>query len=165
LRDKLIPVETGELFKQKIEAVGGRCDLHWYKDQSHGFFNKMYTETMTQVDAFLVSLGYLKGPATLAQGEEVAPKEHLDSQLIVAVKKDNIAKVTELLDQGANVNAVDKAKSNALICAVVIKNLEMVKLLVEFGADIKQKNKHNVNALDVARNRKLTDIEEFLKSK
>ena len=63
--DKLIPVATGELFKKKIEKVGGRCDLHWYKDQKHGFFNGMYEETMMEVDKFLVSLEYLKGPATL----------------------------------------------------------------------------------------------------
>ena len=45
--------------------MGGRCDLYWYKDAKHGFFNAMYTETMLEVDKFLVSLGYLKGPATL----------------------------------------------------------------------------------------------------
>lgn len=64
-KDNLIPVATGELFKKKIEKVGGRCDLHWYKDQKHGFFNAMYKQTMLEVDKFLVSLGYLKGPATL----------------------------------------------------------------------------------------------------
>ena len=64
-KDNLIPVATGELFKKKIEKVGGRCDLHWYQDQKHGFFNAMYTETMLEVDKFLVSLGYLKGSATL----------------------------------------------------------------------------------------------------
>jgi acetyl esterase/lipase len=63
--DNLIPVVTGELFKKKIEKVGGRCDLHWYQDQKHGFFNAMYTETMLEVDKFLVSLEYLKGSATL----------------------------------------------------------------------------------------------------
>ena len=62
--DKLIPIATGELFKKKIEKVGGRCDLHWYKDAKHGF-NAMYKETLLEVDKFLVSLGYLKGPATL----------------------------------------------------------------------------------------------------
>jgi acetyl esterase/lipase len=64
-KDALIPVATGELFKKKIEKAGGRCDLHWYKDAKHGFFNAMYTETMLEVDKFLVSLGYLEGPATL----------------------------------------------------------------------------------------------------
>lgn len=71
--DKLIPISTGELFKDKIEAVGGRCDLRWYEGQEHGFFNargneegggRFYLETMLEVDEFLVSLGYLKGPAT-----------------------------------------------------------------------------------------------------
>ena len=51
--------------KKKIEKVGGRCDLHWYKDAKHGFFNAMFKETMQEVDKFLVSLGYLEGPSTL----------------------------------------------------------------------------------------------------
>ena len=73
-KDKLIPVETGEQFREKIENVGGRCDLVWYENQSHGFFNKMYEETMHDVDQFLVSLGYLYGPATLMQSENVDEK-------------------------------------------------------------------------------------------
>lgn len=60
-KDKLIPVATAEEYKNKMEANGGRCDLHLYKDQPHSFFNKArYKETETEMDNFLVSLGWLK---------------------------------------------------------------------------------------------------------
>lgn len=67
-KDKLIPVATAEAYKQKLEAVGTRCDLVLYSDQPHGFFNqkkgkaenKYNRQTLMQADAFLTSLGYLK---------------------------------------------------------------------------------------------------------
>lgn len=60
--DKLIPVSTAEMFKNKIEAVGSRCDLHLYKGAEHGFFNsqKYRTIIIPAVDEFLESLGYMK---------------------------------------------------------------------------------------------------------
>jgi len=65
-KDKLIPVATAEDYKRRMEAAGVRCDLHLYKDQPHGFFNKVkYTETVIEADKFLASLGYLQGEPTL----------------------------------------------------------------------------------------------------
>lgn len=60
-KDKLIPISTAELFKQKIESVGGRCDLFLYKDQEHGFFNQtvFHEDILSKTDAFLQSIGYL----------------------------------------------------------------------------------------------------------
>jgi len=44
-----------------MRAAGGRCEIHIYEDETHGFFNKSkYKETVSEADAFLVSLGYLK---------------------------------------------------------------------------------------------------------
>jgi len=53
--------------------AGNRCELKAYEGQSHGFFNpgrgqgepraeatRNYYRTITQLDAFLVSLGYLE---------------------------------------------------------------------------------------------------------
>lgn len=37
--DKLIPVSTAQAYKKKIEDKGGRCELHLYEGQPHGFFN------------------------------------------------------------------------------------------------------------------------------
>lgn len=73
-KDNLIPVETARLYKQKMEAAGNRCDLFFYEDQKHGFFNyrpvstdgnRYYYETVLQTDLFLESIGYLRGKPTL----------------------------------------------------------------------------------------------------
>ncbi|MGB6222763.1 alpha/beta hydrolase [Haloferula sp.] len=63
-RDKLIPVATGKEYKRRMESFGRRCDLHLYVGRKHGFFNvknrRNYGQTVEQMDAFLVSLGFLK---------------------------------------------------------------------------------------------------------
>lgn len=63
-RDKLIPVETAYYYQKVMEKMGLRCDLKLYEDKGHGFFNyhhfDMYKQTVTDTDAFLQSLGYLK---------------------------------------------------------------------------------------------------------
>lgn len=70
-KDKLIPVKTALDYKKKMEGVEARCDLHVYEDQPHGFFNKSksggkyYVLTVTEMDKFLTSLGWLKGPPTI----------------------------------------------------------------------------------------------------
>ena len=58
-------------YKERMEAVGSRCDLHLYEGQPHGFFNyrdgesEHYYLTLTEADKFLASLGYIEGPPTL----------------------------------------------------------------------------------------------------
>jgi len=61
-KDKLIPVATGEMFKKKIEEVGGRCELFLFDDQPHGFFNKepFLSETIAKADLFLLSLHFIQ---------------------------------------------------------------------------------------------------------
>ena len=61
-KDKLIPVSTAQLFKHKIDSVGGRCDLNFFEGQGHGFFKKegIQEEIITKVDVFLKSIGYVK---------------------------------------------------------------------------------------------------------
>ncbi len=66
-KDKLVPVETAELYKRKMQEAGNRCDLILYPDQPHGFFNirpkldkKYFYETLKEADVFLTSLGYIK---------------------------------------------------------------------------------------------------------
>lgn len=66
--DTTVPYQTAELFAQAMKDAGNRCELIGYDDQKHGFFNygrgdgTHYQDTLNQLDAFLVSLGYL--PAT-----------------------------------------------------------------------------------------------------
>lgn len=69
-QDKLIPVSTAERFKSLVEKAGGRSDLHVYKDQPHGFFNKgkagnFFEKTVFEMDQFLSSLGWLNGEPTI----------------------------------------------------------------------------------------------------
>ena len=69
-KDTLIPVATAEKYKELMEQAGSRCDLHLYEDQPHGFFNRRKSEehflkTVTEMDRFLESLGYLKGEPTI----------------------------------------------------------------------------------------------------
>lgn len=67
--DNLVPVATAEAYKKKVEAMGGRCEVHLYEGQPHGFFNYKnldnYKDTVLKTDAFLQSLGYIKGKTTL----------------------------------------------------------------------------------------------------
>ncbi len=75
--DHLIPVDTSKRFQKLMQKAGGRCDLHLYDSQEHGFFNKAkYAETLFEADKFLVSLGYLKGEPKLQipdTGEKLIP--------------------------------------------------------------------------------------------
>ncbi|MBF0198371.1 MAG: alpha/beta hydrolase fold domain-containing protein [Planctomycetes bacterium] len=65
-KDKLIPVATAQDYKQRMEKLGLRCDLHLYEDMPHGFFNKKrFNETLIEADKFLTSIGYLQGEPTL----------------------------------------------------------------------------------------------------
>ena len=73
-KDKLIPVTTAEKYKKLMEDQGGRCDLHIYEGEGHGFFNYKnydnYVATVIEMDKFLASLGYLDGEPTLQKKPE-----------------------------------------------------------------------------------------------
>lgn len=61
--DNFISVDMAKNFKEKMEAVGARCDLLLYPGQKHGFFNSQHKEyfekTMVETVKFLKSLGYI----------------------------------------------------------------------------------------------------------
>lgn len=68
--DKLVPVATAQDYQQRMRALGGRCDLHLYEGEPHGFFNRersqrCYAQTVRQMDRFLASLGWLEGEPTI----------------------------------------------------------------------------------------------------
>lgn len=71
-KDALVPVETAHQFRQKMNQVGVRVDVHIYEGMPHGFFNygrsgnRPYYETVVAMDRFLASLGWLDGPPTLS---------------------------------------------------------------------------------------------------
>ncbi len=67
-KDKLIPVTTAKEYQKLMKAAGVQSELHLYKDQPHGFFNKAkFKETVIEADKFLTSLGFLKGEPTLKE--------------------------------------------------------------------------------------------------
>jgi acetyl esterase/lipase len=65
-KDALIPVSTGELFRDRIKEAGGQCTLFLYEGAGHGFFgwkegkNPYYVETLKQTENFLRQHKYLK---------------------------------------------------------------------------------------------------------
>ena len=66
--DTTVPYFTAEVFVEKMKENGNKCEIIGYPGQTHGFFNygragnKYFVETVKKMDAFMVSLGYLKGP-------------------------------------------------------------------------------------------------------
>lgn len=78
--DEAVPYWTVKRFAQEMTKAGNRCELKSFTGAPHGFFNtgrggsperldleqQRYTTTTYQLDKFLQSLGYLKGPATIA---------------------------------------------------------------------------------------------------
>ncbi len=69
-KDSLIPVATGKRYRDRMRAVGARCDLHLYEGQPHGFFNqnrnaRCFALTVREMDRFFGSLGWLEGEPTI----------------------------------------------------------------------------------------------------
>lgn len=63
--DRLL--KLAEPYCDKAEALGVRADLYLAQGQGHGFFNRSpwRERTLIAADEFLVSLGFLQGPATI----------------------------------------------------------------------------------------------------
>lgn len=65
--DPLIPLDQSKQFKEKVESVGGECELVLFPGQEHGFFHgnrnggANYYRCMVNVDDFLVRHGWLEG--------------------------------------------------------------------------------------------------------
>ena len=65
--DKLIPVATAERYRDRMIALGARCDLRLYEGREHGFFNASrgpedHQATLIAMEEFLVSLAYVPEP-------------------------------------------------------------------------------------------------------
>lgn len=71
MNDHLVPVAVGEAYRARVAELGGRCDLHLFPGQGHGFFNfqggknPYFGETLREMDDFLASLGYLESYAAV----------------------------------------------------------------------------------------------------
>lgn len=60
-KDNLVPVATGEAFRDRWNEGGGTCDLRVYEDAGHGWFNRGsgYLETTDALTEFFEVLGWL----------------------------------------------------------------------------------------------------------
>ncbi|RUA11255.1 MAG: alpha/beta hydrolase [Flavobacteriia bacterium] len=66
-KDKTTPVASSKEYEKKMKAAGSRIELNLYEGAGHGFFNKspFLEDTLYKADAFLTSLGYLKGKPSI----------------------------------------------------------------------------------------------------
>ncbi len=79
--------------------------------------------------------------------------------LCIAARNRHRAVVIQLLQKGADVNAVSKDRGNtALMDAAAEKDSDLVKDLIESGADLNVKNKTGQSALILAAGQKAEDI-------
>ena len=96
-KDEAVPFPTVELFAKAMTAAGNRCELKAYEGQPHGFFNpgrgkgepreeatRYFHRTIRELDAFFVSLGYLKPSDKLPTP---AAKKLSDFQSLVRTEK------------------------------------------------------------------------------
>ncbi len=71
--DKLIPVKTAYDFQSAMKKAGVACEVMIFEGQPHGFFNhgrdgnRHYIKTVTAMDRFLGSLGWIEGEPTLKE--------------------------------------------------------------------------------------------------
>ena len=70
----------------------------------------------------------------------LAAQEH--SQLIQAVKDNDLSKLRILLDSGENVNESEPDGSRALHWASHNNNFDMTQLIISAGADVNAKNRY-----------------------
>jgi acetyl esterase len=72
-QDATVPYRSVELYCEHMQAMGNRSELVGYDGQPHGFFNfhradkRPYYDTVSRMDRFLASLGYLQGDPTIQQ--------------------------------------------------------------------------------------------------
>ncbi len=71
MADTTVAFITAEMFADKMQEHGNRCELVSYEGQTHGFFNygkgdnSMFRATVAEMDRFLMSLGYIEGKPTI----------------------------------------------------------------------------------------------------
>ena len=100
-KDKALGLKIPRKFKEDMDTLGCRCDLHHYDGETHGFYNfgkPHFKSTLLKTDAFFVSLGYLTGngdPELItkieSQGRELSKKEERERLAVASSKKVHMA--------------------------------------------------------------------------
>ncbi|HEV7746494.1 MAG TPA: ankyrin repeat domain-containing protein [Pyrinomonadaceae bacterium] len=94
------------------------------------------------------------------------PKQALNDQFWEAVRQGDLALVTSLLDQGADVNAKFRYGTTALFKAAERGHLEIVKLLLARGADVTVKDTfYGQNAMSWALNNDNVEVVKVILEK
>ena len=88
-----------------------------------------------------------------------------ETELMGKVKANDINSCVKLLDEGADIDAVDEKGATALIYAVLNTDTNLVKLLVDRGADIDMSTKKGVTAESIAKGNNLVEISQILNTK
>lgn len=77
--DQVVPYRSVEMFAEAMKKAGNRCELIGYDGRGHGFFNYRggnaadFIATTREMDKFLASLGWLKGPPTVEEFLKTIP--------------------------------------------------------------------------------------------
>jgi ankyrin repeat protein len=86
----------------------------------------------------------------------------MSQQLLKAIQSQNAAEVNELLNTGADANAIDKVFGMPAIVIAAKTTLEIVQLLVDHGASLNNTDSQGETALTWARAKGKKDILEYL---
>ena len=106
---------------------------------------------------FAAALGYTDLMNTLMQNTQYS-----NQALEYACIQGNVDTLKELIQKGADVNAVDEDSTNMLTVAVYEGNLEIVKVLIEHGADVNKTDDEGNSALHAVAQHAHLDIVNVL---
>ena len=165
--------DTGNL--QLVEAAGSGDDTRIASLLTTGM-NFEYRDMALQV---ALEKGHTKCAELLAQpGDDVCEmagrncvhnnkrrkrvNSALNKPLLKAAMKGSSAEIEMLIQQGADVNALDNAGGTSLMLAARSGSCRGVKLLLEAGADFDIKDKNNITALMAAAQRGYSKCVEAL---
>lgn len=97
--------------------------------------------TLLRTIIMAISIIILSG----CQSKEVVPMNEMT--LLQAAEQGDIAQITKLIQNGANINAIDERGRTAAMIAVHTMQLDLFQLLIEQGADINIRDQRLDNPL------------------
>lgn len=134
--------------------------MSWFKKFFRGK-SKQPEENVAQQHSEPVSSGTNKD---FAQPQSISKKND-DTVLIVALKEDKTGIAQTLIENGADINEINKYGNTALIEASRRNNIKIVKMLIDKGVDINATNKTRGSAIGVATIKGHTEIIKMLIAK
>ncbi|CAN2103767.1 ankyrin repeat domain-containing protein [Wolbachia pipientis] len=89
----------------------------------------------------------------------------MKQRMFDAIERNDVDKVRELIDHGANVNSQGYEDRAPVCYAVEVGNLDMVRLLIDNGADVNARDDENKTSLHWAAHKGYLDMVKYLISK